>query len=164
VASDGKLREPIVMEVSIARAFHAVTDGSGFEYNGSLMSQDIFNSPSTFNFYPPQSLIPQTTLNGPEFAIFNTNTALGRVNFINAMVYGQISGNTTLNFTPVINAGSPDQMVAWLNTLFLHGTMSSDMQTSISTALAALSATDTKNQAKTAIYLVTSSSQYQVQR
>jgi hypothetical protein len=55
-------------------------------------------------------------------------------------------------------------MVAWLNTLFLHGTMSSDMQTSISTALAALSATDTKNQAKTAIYLVTSSSQYQVQR
>src|SRR5271168_2126045 len=46
VASDGKLREPIVMEVSVARAFHATTDGSGFEYNGSLMSEDIFNSGS----------------------------------------------------------------------------------------------------------------------
>jgi uncharacterized protein (DUF1800 family) len=164
VATDGKLREPVVMEVSIARAFHATTDGTGFEYNGSLMAQDIFNSPSVFNFYPPESLIPQTTLNGPEFAIFNTNTSLARVNFINSIVYGQISGGTTLDFTPVINAGSPDQMVAWLNALFLHGTMSSDMQAGVSTALGTVSATDTKNQARTAIYLVTSSSQYQVQR
>jgi uncharacterized protein (DUF1800 family) len=164
VASDGKLREPVVMVVSIARAFHATTDGTGFEYFGSTMSQDIFNSPSVFNFYPPASLIPQTTLNGPEFAIFNTNTSLARVNFINSIVYGQISGGTKLNFTPVISAGTTDQMVAWLNTLFLHGTMSSDMQTSINTTLSALSSTDTTNQAKTAIYLVTSSSQYQIQR
>ncbi|MGA2418774.1 MAG: DUF1800 family protein [Candidatus Acidiferrum sp.] len=165
VASDGKLREPIVMEVSVARAFHATTDGSGFEYNGSLMSEDIFNSPSVFNFYPPASLIPQTTLNGPEFAIFNTNTSLARVNFINSIVYGQISGGTSMDFTPVINAGTPDQMVAWLNTLFLHGTMTSDTQSSITTALNAVTPTaDTKNQAKTAIYLVLSSSQYQVQQ
>jgi uncharacterized protein (DUF1800 family) len=164
VANDGKLREPIVMVVSIARAFHATTDGTGFEYNGSLMSQDLFNSGSVFNFFPPQSLIPQTTLNGPEFAIFNTNTSLARVNFINSIVYGQISSGTKLNFTPVINVGTPDQMVAWLNTLFLHGTLSSDAQSSITTAVNAVSATDTTNQAKTAIYLVTSSSQYQVQR
>jgi uncharacterized protein (DUF1800 family) len=164
VASDGKLREPVVMVASIARAFHATTDGTGFEYFGSTMSQDIFNSPSTFNFFPPQSLIPQTTLNGPEFAIFNTNTSLARVNFINSIVYGQISSGTTLDFTPVINAGTTDQMVAWLNTLFLHGTMSSGVQSSVSAALSALSPTDTKNQAKAAIYLVTSSSQYQVQR
>src|SRR6202012_2304054 len=30
VVNDGKLREPVVMEVSIARAFHAATDGTGF--------------------------------------------------------------------------------------------------------------------------------------
>jgi len=164
VAGDGKLREPIVMEVAIARAFHATTDGTGFEYFGSTMSQDIFNSGSVFNFFPPQSLIPQTTLNGPEFAIFNTNTSLARVNFVNSIVYGQISGGTKLDFTPVMNAGTTDQMVAWLNTLFLHGTMSGDMQTGIGGALSAVAATDTKNQARTAIYLVTSSSQYQVQR
>jgi uncharacterized protein (DUF1800 family) len=164
VASDGKLREPVVMVASIARAFHATTDGTGFEYFGSTMSQDLFNSPSTFNFFPPQSLIPQTTLNGPEFAIFNTSTSLARVNFINSAVYGQISGATKLDFTPVTSAGTTEQMAAWLNTLFLHGTMSGDMQSSISTALGALSPTDTKNQARAAIYLVTSSSQYQIQR
>lgn len=53
-------------------------------------------------------------------------------------------------------------MADWLNALFLHGTMSSQMKTGIVTALGALSAT--KDQAKAAIYLVTASSQYQVQR
>jgi uncharacterized protein (DUF1800 family) len=164
VATDGKLREPIVMEVAVARAFSAATDGSGFEYQGGMMSQDIFNSPSVFNFFPPMILIPQTTLNGPEFAIFNTNTSLARVNFINSIVYGQISGNTKLNFTPVMTAGTPDQMVALLNTQLLHGTMSDSMKQSLITAINADSSTDTSNQAKTAIYLVLSSSQYQVQR
>jgi uncharacterized protein (DUF1800 family) len=167
---DGKLREPIVMMVSIARAFHATSDGSGFESKGAGMSQDIFNSGSVFNFFPPDNLIPQTTLNGPEFAIFNTNTSLARVNFINSMVYGSISSATKLDFSPVIAAGTPDQMVTWLNNLFLHGTMSDSMKQSILTAISAItvatppSNSDLTNQAKAAIYLVTSSSQYQVQR
>jgi uncharacterized protein (DUF1800 family) len=168
--NDGKLREPIVMMVSIARAFHAVSDGSGFQSKGAGMSQDIFNSGSVFNFFPPDNLISQTTLNGPEFAIFNTNTSLARVNFINSIVYGSISGNTKLDFAPVITAGTPDQMLAWLNSLFLHGTMSDSMKQSTLTAIAAItianppSTSDLTNQAKAAIYLVTSSSQYQVQR
>ncbi len=164
VATDGKLREPVVMMVGLARAFHANTDGTGFTGQSGNMSQSLFNSGSVFNFFPPQSLIPGTTLNGPEFAIFNTATSLNRVNFINTLVYGKISSTTTVDFTPVINAGTPDQMVSWLNNLFLHGTMSSQMQSSIMTALGAVSSTDTTNLAKTAIYLVTSSSQYQVQR
>jgi uncharacterized protein (DUF1800 family) len=164
VATDGKLREPVVMMVGLARAFHANTDGTGFTGQSGNMSQSLFNSGSVFNFFPPQSLIPGTTLNGPEFAIFNTSTALNRVNFINTLVYGKLSSTTTVDFTPVINAGTPDQMVSWLNNLFLHGTMSSQMQSSIMTALGAVSSTDTTNLAKTAIYLVTSSSQYQVQR
>jgi uncharacterized protein (DUF1800 family) len=164
VATDGKLREPVVMMVGLARAFHANTDGTGFTGQSGNMSQSLFNSGSVFNFFPPQSLIPGTMLNGPEFAIFNTATSLNRVNFINTLVYGKISSTTTVDFTPVINAGTPDQMVSWLNNFFLHGTMSSQMQSSIMTALGAVSSTDTTNLAKTAIYLVTSSSQYQVQR
>jgi hypothetical protein len=103
-------------------------------------------------------------LNGPEFAIFNTNTSLARVNFINSIVNGTISSGTKLDFTLVINAGTTDQMVDWLNTLFLHGAMSSQMKQSILTAMSAVGSTDTMNQAKVATYLVISSSQYQVQR
>jgi hypothetical protein len=164
VATDGKLREPVVMEVAVAREFSAASDGSGFSNFSQAMAQSVFNSPSVFNFFPPDSLIPQTTLNGPEFAIFNTNTSLARVNFINSVVYGQISGSTKLDFTPVINAGTPDQMLALLDAQLLHGTMSDSMKQSILTAMNANSPTDTNNQARTAIYLVLSSSQYQVQR
>jgi len=164
VATDGKLREPVVMEVAVARAFGATTDGSGFTNLSATMSQSLFNSGSVFNFFPPSNLIPQTTLNGPEFAIFNTNTSLARVNFINSIVYGQISGGTILDFSPVVTAGTPDQMVAWLDTQLLHGTISDSMKQSILTAVNAASSTDTSKQAKAAIYLVLSSSQYQVQR
>lgn len=163
--NDGKLREPAIMVVSIARAFHGVTaDGSQFASPASNMSQNVFNSGSVFNFFPPDNPIPQSTLNGPEFAIFNTNTSLARVNFINSAVYGGFNSSLKLDFTPVSNAGTPDQMVAYLDTMFLHNTISDGMKQDILTAINAVSSSDTKNQAKAAIYLVLSSSQYQVQR
>jgi len=68
-----------------------------------------------------------------------------------------------LDFTPVINAGSTDQMVSWLDTLFLHSTTPDEMKQIINTALSSYDPTDTKGQAKAAIYLYTSSSMYQVQ-
>ena len=163
VATDGKLREPVVMMVSVARMFSSTTDGTGFTNQGGNMGQSLFNSGSVFNFFPPQNLIAGTTLNGPEFAIFNTNTALARANFVNSIVTGSISSGTKLDFTPVINAGSPDAMADWLNTYLLHGTMSSQMKQAVLTAVSA-AGTSTKNQARMALYLVISSSQYQVQR
>ncbi len=162
-AIDGKLREPVVMMVSVARLFNPTTDGTGFTGWGGNMGQSLFNSGSVFNFFPPQNLIAGTTLNGPEFAIYNTNTALARVNFVNTIVNGAISSGTKVDFTPVFNAGTQDAMVDWLNNYFLHGTMSSQMKQSVETAMTA-AGTNTKNQAKAALYLVISSSQYQVQR
>jgi hypothetical protein len=127
------------------------------------MSQNLFFSPSVFNFFPPQNLIPQTTLNGPEFAIYDTNTSIARVNYIQSIIIGQISSTTKVDLSPVVNAGTPDQMVAWLNTLFLHGTMSDDYKQSVVTAVSATFANEPSNRAKAAIQLVLASSQYQVQ-
>ena len=145
------------------RLFGGTTDGTGFNNWAGSMSQSLFNSGSVFNFFPPQNLIAGTTLNGPEFAIFNTNTALARANFVNSIVYGTISSGTKVDFTPVINAGTQDAMVDWLNTYMLHGTMSSQAKQNVLTAMTA-AGSSTKNQAKMALYLVISSSQYQVQR
>ena len=163
VVTDGKLREPVVMVASIARAFHAKTDGGGLSQWGDGMSQDLFKPATVFNFFPPVSPIAGTTLNGPEFAIFDTNTSLARVNFIIQAVYGGIGQFTTLDFSPVINAGTPDQMVTYLDTLFMHGTTPSQMKQIILTAVNAVNSTDTTGQADAAIYLYLSSSMYQVQ-
>lgn len=163
VATDGKLREPIVMIVSLARAFHAQTDGGGLTYAGIGMNQEIFYPPTVFNFFPPVSPIAGTTLNGPEFAIFNTVTSLARANIINDAVYGSIGSNTQLDFSPVVNAGTTDQMVAWLDTLFMHSSTPSSMKQTILTALGAVDPNDKNGQAQAAMYLFLSSSMYQVQ-
>jgi hypothetical protein len=151
------------MIVGLTRAFHAKTDANGLANEGDEMSQNIFYPATVFNFFPPIFPIPQTTLNGPEFGIFNTNTSLGRVNVINDAVYGSLGYNTKLDFSPVINAGTSDQMIAWLDTLFLHGSTPDEMKQIISTAVNALDPSDKQGQAKAAIYLFTSSSMYQVQ-
>ena len=102
-----------------------------------------------FNFFPPHNLIAGTTLNGPEFAIFNTNTALSRVNFRRTLSCMERSAAATkVDFTPVVNAGTPDQMVDWLNTYLLHGTMSSQMKTERCDGGECGEYDDTKKQAK----------------
>jgi uncharacterized protein (DUF1800 family) len=169
VATDGKLREPIVMEVSIARAFHALTDAAGFSNEGDNMEQNVFYPATVFNFFPPVSPIQGSTLNGPEFAIFDTTSSLERVNFINDATYGAIGSYTHLDFTPVVNSGpggavgTPDQMITWLYNLFLHSSTQDSMYSTILTAVNAVDPANTKAQAQAAIYLVTSSSMYQVQ-
>lgn len=163
VPTDGKLREPVVVIASIARAFHAQTDAASLAGFGDSMEQDVFYAGSVFNFFPPVNPIAGTTLNGPEFAIFDTNSSLARMNFINSVAYGSLGANTTLDFSGLINAGSSDQMVAWLDTLFLQSSTPTQMKQIILTALAALDPSDTTGQARAAAYLYLSSSMYQVQ-
>lgn len=163
VVTDGKLREPVVLIASLARAFHATTDAGGLASWGAAMNQPVFEAATIFNFFPPVNPIAGTSLNGPEFAIYDTNTSLARINFINAAVYGALAQNTTLNFAPVIAAGTADQMVAWLDTLFLHGSTPTQMKQNILAAVDAVDPTDTMGQAQAAIYLYLSSSMYEVQ-
>jgi hypothetical protein len=42
-------------------------------------------------------------------------------------VYQGLGTNTTLDFSPVTTAGTSTQMVAWLDTLFLHGSTPAQM-------------------------------------
>ena len=127
------------------------------------MEENIFYPPTVFNFFPPVNAIQGSTLNGPEFAIFDTVSSLERANFINDSAYGAIGSKTKLDISPVTNAGTPDQMIAWLDTIFMHSSMPDEMKSIVSTAVSAVDPGDLKGQAKAAIYLVTSSSMYQVQ-
>ena len=166
--SDGHLREPILYAANIARAFGASSDGSGLVNFASSVSEPPLRSPSVFNFFPPDFGIPGTTLLGPEFNLQTTATAFLRINFAYQFAFTSIAG-TTVDFTAYANlaanpAGS-GQLLDALNALLLHGTMSSSTRASVLTAVNAVPAGSTQNlvRAKTAIYLITSSSQYQVE-
>jgi hypothetical protein len=107
---------------------------------------------------------------GPEFNIQTTATTQVRINFVNSFVFGSLgnsTGNmTTVDFTPYATlASDPNALLDSLNTLLLHGTMSVTARASILAAVNAVPAGSSQNlnRAKTAIYLIASSSQYQVE-
>ena len=165
-AGDGHLQEPILYITGLLRAFGAASDGANLSGQGSGMGQNALFPGSVFNFFSPNFVIPGTSLYGPEFQILTTATTLNRANFVNTFVFGSLGSTTTVNFGSYASqASNPGALLDSLNTLMLHGTMTADMKTSILTAMQAVPAGTSQalQQAQTAIYLIGTSSQYQVQ-
>ncbi|HLA95558.1 MAG TPA: DUF1800 family protein [Pyrinomonadaceae bacterium] len=177
----GKLREPVQLMTNLFRHVGvkgaAQTGLSDGVVNGQTngMAQNAFNSPTVFNYYPPDNVIPGTALLGPEFALMTTGTSISRANFVNTMVFSQIALNTTdrpngtsLDFAELQALSTADptsaRLVDLLNTRMLHGTMTPAMRTSILTAVNAIAANNPAQRAKQAVYLVATSAQFQVQR
>lgn len=180
----GKLIEPVQYSTRLLRAMNVRGVTAGTPSDGVIfqrgefvnMAQLPFRSPTVFNFYPPDYVVPGLTILGPEFALMTTGTAIQRTNFVNRFVF---------NATPVpVSVNSPNGtaidlaewqalsaadstgalMVDELNRRMLRGSMTPAMRTSILNAVTAITATDTLNRARQAIYLVATSTQYQVQR
>lgn len=178
--SYGKLREPVQMITNFARhlGVRGANDGpiSDGVVNGlsSPLGQNTFYSPSVFNYYPPGYVVPGSAIPGPEFALMNTGTSVGRANLVNTLVFGQIGTSesvplgTSLDMTEMTNLAATDPtgtlLVDTLDKRMLHGTMSPEMRTSILTAFTAITPSNPLQRARQAVYLVASSSQFQVQR
>lgn len=193
----GKLREPAQYTINVLRAFNAKSfdktansDGvltgrgggtGGTDFAGTL-DQPIFLPPTVFSYYQPEYEVPGTKILGPAFGILSTSTTLRRANNINTLVYtgvGVVSTpvqspdrprGTSLDLASLeAIAGNPSAVADQLNALLLHGTMSSDMRTSIINAMNAITTNDgngtvAQKRARVAVYLVAASSQYDVQR
>jgi uncharacterized protein (DUF1800 family) len=177
----GKLREPVQLMTNIYRQLGVTSnDGAGLS-DGNInrfpngLAQNAFNSPTVFNYYPPDYVVPGTSLLGPEFAIFNTGTAIGRANLGNSLIYGTIAVSlpdtptgTRLYLTELQNIAAADttsnQLLDVLNQRLMHGRMSPQMRARIITATNAVASTSPLARAQAALYLVVTSSQYQVQR
>jgi len=172
----GKLREPVLFMTNILRSLNATSDGvlnsPGSGIGTADMSEDLFNAPSVFNYFPPGARVPAENAAGPEFAIFSSLTALRRDNFVNQVIYSTIAPlppsrplGTSIDLTPFNGlAANPDQLLDALNNLMLHGSMSASMRQAIKGAVSAISATNAISRVRTAVYLIATSSQYQVQR
>ncbi|HEY0544299.1 MAG TPA: DUF1800 domain-containing protein [Pyrinomonadaceae bacterium] len=182
----GYLREPALFVTNILRQFNAraASGAAGSQSDGYLdpqtiaMSQDVFRPPSVFNYYPPDYIVPVSGIKGPEFYLMNTSTALKRTNFGNTIVFNTIpattGGNTNAPFGTSLDLSemqalaaadaSGVQLMDALNRKLMHGSMSAQMRSIITTAVLAAPSSNPLLRARTAIYLVATSSQYQVQR
>jgi uncharacterized protein (DUF1800 family) len=165
----GHLREPMLWMTNFLRAVgftNTDTNGSYFSlsnYYSSYLNERPYRSGSVFNFFPPSYVIPQTTLNAPEFDLENTSSAIQRLSLADSLVNNKITSfKINLSATSplgVIAAASPGQMVDTLGKMFMHGEMPSDMRNEIMSAIGGLG---TAQQVRVATYLVITSSQYKV--
>jgi uncharacterized protein (DUF1800 family) len=176
--SYGRLKHPAQYIANVLRAFDAKSADLATRSDGYLnpqavnMGMDLFRPPSVFSYFSPSGTVPGSGgVRGPEFGLMTTSTALRRANFINTMAFSRIAvgtnspAGTALDLAPLqALAGNPGALVDSLNTLLLHGSMSSEMRASIVSAVTAVAASNPLKRARTALYLVASSSQYQVER
>lgn len=180
----GHLREPVLFTTSLLRWFNVTSDGVLATTGGNFMAplgQDVFNPPTVFSYFPADYGLPGTILRAPEFGILDTSTTYQRANFVNTLFLAN-SGNgiaanppnrptgTQTNYSAYqataasCTSGASCQLVDMLNTSLMHGTMSSSVRTSIVNAVTTISSGDPAGRTRTAIYLVGTSSQFQVQR
>jgi len=161
-SSDGKLKEPVLFMLNLLRAANATSDGANLQNYASDMKEEPFESPTVFNFYPPDNGIPGTTLLGPEFRIFNSTTAISRINFVNDLVFNNVGSTTTIDLSQYVAlATNPPELVDSLSGVLTHGPLSDNARNAIISTVTNL--TDNTKRAKTALYLIGSSSQFQIQ-
>ncbi|MGI9168521.1 MAG: DUF1800 family protein, partial [Pyrinomonadaceae bacterium] len=188
----GKLREPVQYVNNILRALNvksfdktSTSDGvlsgrSSTDFTGTL-DQPLFLPSTVFSYYQPEYEVPGAKILGPAFGILSTSTTLRRANAVNTLVYTGVTANTTP--TPAnpdrprgtsvdlanleALASDPTAIANQLNALLLHGTMSAQMRASLITAMNAIPTSDVsfaRKRSQVAVYLVTTSSQFDIQR
>ncbi len=159
---DGHMKEPLLYMTSLLRGLHATSDGKAVVANSVAMEQNLLHPPSVFNYFPPNYQIPGTTTLGPEFKIWDNATSVARINFANSLVYGSLGSGTTVDLSSLVaQAGDPAKLLDQLDAEFTHSQMSTAMRGAILTTISGI--TDTRRRTQAAIYLIVTSSQYQVQ-
>ena len=150
----GKLREPFLRCVNLARAFNASTP-SGWYYLDAFTFdhvQEPMKAPSVFNFflpsYAPPGVLVEQGLVAPEFQIINASTGTTSANYFWTAITGGLhrwgvgnqSYNTTLNLTqemlmnvpaasindpnPNVQGLDPDPLLRRLDLVLTGGTLS----------------------------------------
>ena len=190
----GHLKEPVLFVTNLLRDFNTSDAGSAtsdyilgdFYLPANIqMGEDVYRSPTVFNFFPPGYQIPgETTCGdsgmnpclGPEFNIQSTATGLARVNFAQEVVFHTMPTNANRPNGTWFDEGmlmslpttDPQMLVDTLNNVMMHGSMSADMNSTIVTAVAAVTDPDPDTQslkrAREAVYLIATSSQFNVGR
>ena len=128
----GKLREPFLKVVNVARAFNASSEAGWYYLDAFDLDhvQEPFNSPSVFNFflptYTPPGALAQAGLVAPEMQIINASSGTTAPNYFWNSITGGLhrwgvgiaERNTTLNLEqemlmniPLEGIGDPDPEV-----------------------------------------------------
>lgn len=170
-ALEGHLKDPALYMASLARALSASTDGVGLASATQSMGEPIFTAPTVFNFYPPTYALPGTSVNAPEFFLYDDASAIARANAVDRLLRGgwaadaSVAGATGTQVSlGGITGTTPAAVVDAAGMLLLHGPVPTATRSLVANAVAAVPATDPTGRARTAVQLLALSGAFQVVR
>lgn len=179
----GKLREPMLRFVQLARTFGVRSESGNFEV-GSLsdpanrLGQSPLRSPSVFNFFrpgyfPTGSQIATNNLLAPEFQVVNETSVAGYVNFLEGAV-GMSAGHLrdlSLDYAAELPlAHDAPRLVAHLDLLLTANQLSAPVREAITGAIGSFAVEQSSSDADklrrihAAVLLVMASTDYLVQK
>jgi uncharacterized protein (DUF1800 family) len=177
-ATYGKLREAPLFLTHLFRALNCTGGMWGIPQRSRAMGQDIFSPPSVFSYFQPdfRVIINGQPIFAPPAQLLTTSTIISRMNLLNDLLFGNIqsggdpnptggNGTTvTINLGPWDQlAANPEQLVDRLNEALMHNSMSAQMRQGVINAVTSVQ-NNNRLRVQTAIYIIASSMQYQVQR
>jgi uncharacterized protein (DUF1800 family) len=163
----GHMREPVLFMANMLRGLNATLTSSNTIYaNANNMGQDLFYPETVFSYFSPLYTL-ESGEPAPEFQIYSTQTAAERTDVVNSALYGKLDKTTTLDLTAFLqNGGSVDSLVDYISYVFVHHSMSSNLQQAATDAAnAATGATASAlalARVQAALYVVLTSSEYQI--
>ncbi len=174
----GKLREPMLRHLAMARQFKAEST-DGFYFNDGFFLQRFIrqhplSSPSVFNFFlpahSPAGSLAAAGLVAPEFQITNANTIINMTNLVDFAVNGNFVmstagpfGEVTLNLSDYVAlAGDIDTLLNRLDLVLTYGRLSDETRAAMTRVLQQISGNNALR-AQTAVYLFLISPDYAVQ-
>ena len=176
--SFGKLREPVMRYLAIARQFGATSPDNTFYASGYMLNffvrQHPLSSPTVFNFflpdYAPPGPIANAGLVAPEFQITNTTTIVGGANVAHIAAFSEDGffdipdpfPKATLRLDDYLEvAGDVEELVDRLDIVMMYGRMSDATRTALTETLATFN--DAEQRVRHGIFLVAISPEYVVE-
>jgi len=129
--ADGRLRDPILHVIGLARALGVTFANPGqFMYVLSNLGQAVLSPTTVFSFYSPLAPLPgDPTMFGPEFQIHTPALALQRANFVYGLLNGGFGSSFSVDWAPYTSvANNPTTLVELVNQRLLFGRMSDDLR------------------------------------
>ncbi|NJD07695.1 MAG: DUF1800 domain-containing protein, partial [Methylococcaceae bacterium] len=174
----GHLREPVLWLTHLLRAFDTGPTTTDYALSDSYlpgnlrMGQDVYRSPTVFNYFPPDYQIPGEKLKGPEFALYQSTDVVNRANLAYALVYNKMPTwegyrptGTWLNLEPLLPlAEDPKALLDELNKRMLNGAMLPTTRTLLENALSAIPGSSPLERVRYAVYSLAVSPEYLIER
>lgn len=173
----GKLKEPIIRYTHFARAIGGISEdgkfwNEGADYNNGAGQHPLYSF-SVFNFYWPdfQPIGPIASQGyvAPEFQVFNSNTSIGFVNFVNEWTVNETllnagGNNEDIVFTNldeiITHAEDTEALINYLDILLTNGMLKDDTRQIITTIVDPMN--DPYEKVKLTIYLMVISADYTI--